>query len=140
MTLTAASSTLYWASEAMVSCWVSVTPTAAGSTRNRSTSPGASPVRASTISWEAADAKATWRLVPVMVHPSPSGTARTWTPVGPELFSGSSQAGVRMASPVTIPGSHACFWLSLPERARLAPERTELTKWGDGAMARPNSS
>ena len=106
-----ASSTLYWASEAMVICWVSVTPAAAGSTRNRSTSPGASPVRASTTSREAADAKATWRLVPVMVHPSPSGTARTWTPVGPELFSGSSQAGVRMASPDTMPGSQACFWL-----------------------------
>ena len=99
-----------------------------------------SPVRASTTRRVADEAKATWRLMPVMVHPSPSGTARTCTPVGPELFSGSSQAGVRMASPVTMPGSQACFCSSLPERANAPPETMELTKWGEGAMARPNSS
>ncbi len=75
-----------------------------------------------------------------MVQPSPSGTARTWTPVARDVFSGSSQAGVKMASPVTMPGSHACFCSSLPERARTPPDRIELTKWGEGAMARPNSS
>ena len=58
----------------------------------------------------------------------------------PELFSGSSQAGVRMASPDTMPGSHACFCSALPERASAPPDRIELTKCGDGAMARPNSS
>ena len=89
VTRTPASSTLYWASEPMVICWVRVTPGGRrgrpGTGRRRS---GASPVRASTTSRDADEANATCRLVPVMVHPSPSGTARTWTPVGPRAVLG----------------------------------------------------
>ena len=97
-------------------------------------------MRASTTRAVAALAKATWRLVPERTKPSPSATARTWMPFGPKPFSGSSHAGVRIASPVTMRGSHASFCSWLPDRARAPPERMELTKCGDGANERPNSS
>ena len=89
----------------------------------------------------AALAKATWRLVPVMVKPSAVGDGPDLDArLGPKPFSGSSQAGVRMASPVTSRGSHSCFCSSLPARASAPPDRMELTKWGEGASDRPNSS
>ena len=97
-------------------------------------------MRARTTSREADEAKATCRLVPESTNPSPSGTARTCTPFGPKPFSGSSQAGVRMASPDTMRGSHSSLSASLPECASAPPDRIELTKWGDGASERPNSS
>ncbi len=62
----------------MVSCWVRLTPSAAGSTRNRSTSVSASPVRARTTRRLADDAKATCRLVPDRVQPVTVG-------LGPQL-------------------------------------------------------
>src|SRR4029450_6699862 len=49
-TATPSRSTRYWLSDATERCWVSVTPGASGATRNSSTSPGASPVRAGTSS------------------------------------------------------------------------------------------
>ena len=79
-------------------------------------------------------------MTPDRRNPSPSGSARSWIPFGPNPFSGSSQAGVRMASPLTILGSHSVFMASLPERARAPPLSAELTKWGEGASDRPNSS
>ena len=140
VTRTPSRSTRYWVSELMDIFWVSVTPAAFGSTRNRSTASSASPVRARTTSRSAELAKYTCCLVPVSVNPSPSASARSCTPRGPKPFSGSSQAGVRIAAPVATFGSHSSRWASEPARTSAPAETTQLTRCGVGANARPSSS
>ncbi len=131
--------TSYCVSDEMLNCWRSVTPLAFGSTRKRSTASAASPVRASTTNRSAAEAKATWRFSPFSRNPEPSASARVSTPRDENPFSGSSQAGVRMASPEATGRSHCSFWASLPAAASTPPLMTALTKCGVGAMARPSS-
>ena len=70
----------------------------------------------------------------------PSASARTSTPHGEKPFSGSSQAGERIASPEATGRSHCSFWASLPAATSTPPLMTALTKWGVGARARPSSS
>ena len=70
----------------------------------------------------------------------PSASARASTPRGENPFSGSSQAGVRMASPAATGRSHRSFCASLPAAASTPPLMTALTKCGVGASARPSSS
>ena len=139
-TATLSSCTWYWQSEAMENIWVRVTPSAFGSTRNRSMSVGPVPVRASTTRWVAAAANGTCHLVPVRRNPSPSARASTCTPLGPKPLFGSSQAVVAMAVPLAISGRRSCFWSSVPARRSSPALSTALTKWGDGARARPSSS
>ena len=135
-TCTPSKSTRYCVSDAMVICWVRVTPGACGSTRN---SDGPSPVRASTRRRSAALANWTWRLAPSSRQPSPSAVAARCTPSGPNPPLGSSHAGVRIASPAAIRGSHSARCSADPACASTPPLMTELTKWGDGARARPSS-
>ena len=140
LTATPANVTSYWVSEAMLICWRIETPAEDGSTRKRSTASAASPVRASTRSRSADDAYATWRFTPEIVNPEPSAAARASTPSEVNPFSGSSQAGVTMASPAATGRSQRSFCSSLPAAARAPPLRTALTKCGVGASARPSSS
>ena len=139
-TATPDSATSYWVSEARLNCWRRLTPGAAGSTRNRSTASAASPVRARTTSRSADEAKATWRLRPESRNPEPSATARASTPWGVNPLSGSSQAGVTMASPAATGRSQRSFWAALPAAASTPPLMTALTKCGVGASVRPSSS
>ena len=62
------------------------------------------------------------------------------TPRGEKPFSGSSQAGVRTASPEAMARNHRSFCAGLPAAASTPPLMTALTKWGVGARARPSSS
>ena len=140
VTVTPENVTSYWVSEAMLICWRIVTPAEDGSTRKRSTASTASPVRARTRSRSADDAKATWRFTPEIVNPEPSASARASTPRAENPFSGSSQAGDRMASPEATARSQRSFCSSLPAAARAPPLMTALTKCGVGASARPSSS
>ena len=96
--------------------------------------------RAGTIRQSADEAKGTWRLAPVRTTPSSVSTAVICTPEGPELLSGSSQAGVMIASPAAMRGSHEAFCASDPPASSTPVETTELAKWGDGTRLRPNSS
>ena len=62
----------------------------------------------------AADANGTCHFTPSSTKPSPSAVAVACTPRGPKPLPGSSHAVVRIASPVTIRGSHSCFCSSVP--------------------------
>ena len=85
----------------------------------------------------AACAKRTWRLAPVRTNASPSASARSCTPRGPKPPSGSSHAGVRIASPARDRREPVrTLVVRATARSSTPPLSTELTKCGDGASAR----
>ena len=141
-TRTSARSTWYCVSDARLRCWVSVTPAARGSTRKRSTASGASPVRASTTSRVAADAKSTWRFVPESAEPVAVGL-RT------ELDARRAEAAARLepgrrqdrlARGDARKPARASAPRSRPRARRPARDHGAETKCGEGASERPNSS
>ena len=65
--------------------------------------------------------------------------ARSCTPSGPNPRLGSSHAVVTITSPAEMAGATRRFCASDPASRMTPPLMTELTKWGDGASARPSS-
>ena len=120
-----------------MSCWVSVTPGAVGSTRNRSTSSRRRRCAPSTTSRgrrRCERRRATSRRRARSRRRRPSRVA--CTPRGPKPLSGSSQAVVRIASPETILGSHSCFCSSVPRREQHARAHRPRSRSGATARAR----
>ena len=120
-TRTPSKSTRYCVSDAIVICCVSVTPARVGSTRNRSTSSAPSPVRASTTQRVGRRGERHVPLRAVEHEPVAVGVgAQLHALAGRSRRSGSSHAGVRIASPAAIRGSHSarCSSVPGPQRAR----------------------
>jgi len=114
----------------------SLSPAAAGSTRNRL---GPSGARAGISSTLATWAHGTKRLVPESVQPFALFSARVVIAAGSQSRSASSSASVARASPVAIAESQRFFCASLPAASTAAAAST-VGQYGPGYDARPSSS
>src|SRR5882724_587149 len=114
----------------------SLSPAAAGSTRNRV---GPSGARAGISSTLATWAQGTKRFVPEIAHPFDVFSARVVIAAGSQSRSLSRSASVARASPVAIAESQRFFWASVPATSTAAALRM-VGQYGPGYAARPSSS
>jgi len=79
--------------------------------------PGSPEVRAKIRSWVARCTPVFQRLRPLMIQPSPSGSARVSSQVASDPWLGSVNPNAIERSPVIIGSIHSCFCCSVPNRS-----------------------